>query len=216
MQAIRLGVNHYFGFEQDVLLSESSRKQHTYIVGQTGTGKTTLMKTMILSDMRAGKGMCVIDPHGELYHELVGLIPEERKADVVLFDPSDAAYPVGFNLLEFSNNEERESIIKEMRAILKRYIFEYFQYSSGDYAGAVFFQHMQNNMMLASSDLGNPGTILQVNNIFMQEGYWKRWLPLKWNNHVLKNWVENYLPNTDYFARIQGWDKFLGIISRLN
>ena len=200
-EAIRLGVNHYFGFEQDVLLSEASRKQHAYIVGQTGTGKTTLMKTMILSDMKAGNGICVIDPHGELYHELVGLIPDERIEDVVLFDPSDSDYPVGFNLLEFSNNEERESIIKEMRAILKRYVMEYYQYSSGEYAGAVFFQHMQNNMMLASSDLENPGTILQVNNIFMQEDYWKRWLPLKWDNFVLRNWVENYLPNIDYFAR---------------
>lgn len=199
--AMRLGVNHYFGFEQDVLVTESSRKQHAYIVGQTGTGKTTLMKTMILSDMKAGKGLCVIDPHGELYHELVGLIPEERKDDVVLFDPSDTEYPVGFNLLEFSNNDERVMIIKEMRAILKRYIMEYFQFSSGDFAGAVFFQHMQNNMMLVSSDFDKPGTILELNNIYTQRDYWKRYLPLKWDNYVLKNWVENYLPNTDYFTQ---------------
>ena len=119
---------------------------------------------------------------------------------MVLFDPSDTEFPVGFNLLEFSNNDERVMIIKEMRAILKRYIMEYFQYSSGDFAGAVFFEHMQNNMMLVSSDLSKPGTILELNNIYTQKDYWKRYLPLKWDNHVLRNWVENYLPNTDYFT----------------
>ena len=201
VEALYLGKNHYYGFEQDVVISQDSRKQHTYIIGQTGTGKTTLMKTMILSDMKAGRGVGVIDPHGELYQDLLEMIPEERKDDVVLFDPADVAYPVGFNLLEFKSNEEREAIIKEMRAILKRYIMEYFQFSSGDYAGSVFFQHMQNNMLLASSDMVNPGTILEVVNIFMKKDYWRRWLPLKWQNFVLENWVENYLPNTDYFSK---------------
>jgi hypothetical protein len=199
--ALYLGKNHYYGFEQDVVISQDSRKQHTYIIGQTGTGKTTLMKTMILSDMKAGRGVGVIDPHGELYQDLLEMIPEERKDDVVLFDPADVNYPVGFNLLEFTSNEEREAIIKEMRAILKRYIMEYFQFSSGDYAGSVFFQHMQNNMLLASSDIINPGTILEVVNIFMKKDYWRRWLPLKWQNFVLENWVESYLPNTDYFSK---------------
>jgi len=200
-KTIRLGVNHYYGFEQDVIISEEARRQHAYIVGQTGTGKTTLLKTMILSDLKAGHGLAVIDPHGEFYQDLLEIIPKDREEDVVLFNPSDTDYPVGFNLLEFSDEEERVSVIKEMRAVLKRYISEYFNYSSGDYAGAVFFQHMQNNMMLAASDLENPGTIIQVNNIFMQRDFWKRWLPLKWENPALQNWVDNYLSNTDYFAR---------------
>ena len=91
-----IGKNHYFGFEQDVIIPVDTRRQHTYIIGQTGTGKTTLMKTMILSDMKAGNGLAVIDPHGELFRDLLEMIPEERKEDVVLFDPSDVAFPVGF------------------------------------------------------------------------------------------------------------------------
>lgn len=199
--AILLGSNHYYGFEQDVVVSEAARRQHTYIIGQTGTGKTTLMKTMILSDLKAGSGLAVIDPHGELYEDLLSLIPEERKEDVVLFNPSDTDYPVGFNLLQVSHDDEREAIIKEMRAILKRYIFEYFQIQAGEYAGPVFFQHMQNNMLLASSDIDNPGTILEVSNIFLKDKYWKRWLPLKWKNHVLEDWVTNHLPKTNYLGR---------------
>jgi hypothetical protein len=196
--SIQLGVNHYFGFEQEVVIPEESRRQHTYIVGQTGTGKTTLMKTMILSDMKAGQGLTVIDPHGEMYYDLVGMIPEERKEDVVLFDPSDIKYPIGFNLLQVKDNEEREYIVKEMRAIMKRFSFEFYGLPSGEYYGPVFFTHVQNNMLLTMSDIDNPGTILEFYNIFSSRDYWKRWLPLKWKNQILDNWVKDTLPRTDY------------------
>jgi len=198
---ILLGQNHYYGFEQDVVISEDTRKQHTYIIGQTGTGKTTLMKSMILSDIKAGNGLAVIDPHGELYDDLLELIPEERKNDVVLFNPSDTDFPIGFNLLQVKHDDEREAVVKEMRAILKRYIFEYFNISQGEYAGPVFFQHLQNNMLLVTSDIENPGTIIELYNIFLKDDYWRRWLPLKWKNHILEQWVENYLPVVRYTAK---------------
>jgi energy-coupling factor transporter ATP-binding protein EcfA2 len=199
------------------MLSESTRGQHTYIIGQTGTGKTTLLKTMILADMKAGNGLAVIDPHGELYDDLLALIPENRKNDVVLLDPSETEFPVGFNLLHVKHDDEREAVIKEMRAILKRYIFEYYSITDGGYAGPVFFQHIQNNLLLASSDINNPGTILEANNIFIKPGYYQRWLPLKWQNHILSDWVTNSLPNIDYqsFSRDGGMygDYFSGKLS---
>ena len=195
---ILLGKNHFFGFEQDVVIPEDTRRQHTYIIGQTGTGKTTLMKTMILSDMKAGNGLAVIDPHGELYRELLEMIPEERKEDVVLFDPSDVEFPIGFNLLEVKEDEEKEYIVKEMRAILNRFLTEYFHINDGDIIGPIFFTHVQNNMLLAATDPDNPGTLIEFYNIFEKRDYWKRWLPLRNNNRWLKNWVENVLPNTDY------------------
>jgi hypothetical protein len=198
--SILIGRNHFLGFEQELMISESTRRQHTYIIGQTGTGKTTLMKTMILSDMKAGNGLAVIDPHGELYEDLLALIPENRKDDVVLFDPSDTQFPVGFNLLEVKAEDEREAVIKEMRAILKRYVFEYYSITDGGYAGPVFFQHIQNNLLLATSDISNPGTIVEATNIFLKPGFYKRWLPLKWENHVLHEWVRHNLPNIDYQA----------------
>lgn len=215
--SILLGRNHFLGFEQELMLSESTRGQHTYIIGQTGTGKTTLLKTMILADMKAGNGLAVIDPHGELYDDLLALIPENRKNDVVLLDPSETEFPVGFNLLQVKHDDEREAVIKEMRAILKRYIFEYYSITDGGYAGPVFFQHIQNNLLLASSDINNPGTILEANNIFIKPGYYKRWLPLKWQNHILSDWVTNSLPNIDYqsFSRDGGMygDYFSGKLS---
>lgn len=195
---ILLGKNRFFGFEQDVVIPEDTRRQHTYIIGQTGTGKTTLMKTMILSDMKAGNGLAVIDPHGELYQDLLEMIPEECKNDVILFDPSDVDFPVGFNLLEVKEDEEKEYIVKEMRAILNRFLSEFFQLRDGDILGPVFFSHVQNNMLLAASDKDNPGTLIEFYNIFEISGYWNRWLPLKTKNRWLKTWVDNTLPNTDY------------------
>ena len=126
------------------------------------------------------------------------MIPEERKEDVILLNPSDVDYPIGFNLLQVKDNEEREYIVKEMQAILKRFIFEYFNITSGDIAGPIFFQHMQNNMLLATSDAEIPGTMAEFINIFQSDDYWKRWLPLKWKNRQLENWVNDILPNTRY------------------
>jgi len=197
---ILIGVNRYFGYEQNVFLSEDTRRQHTYIVGQTGTGKTTLLKTMIASDMESGNGLAVIDPHGEFYKDILSIVPLSRRDDVVLIDPSDFQFPVGINLLEVKDGEERDFVVKELRAIFKRYIREFFEITSGEYYGPVFFQHVQNNLLLAMSDIENPGSIIEFFNIFMETNYWKRWLPLKWTNQQLTNWTDVILPNTDYNA----------------
>lgn len=195
-----IGVNRYSGYEQNVFLSEDTRRQHAYIVGQTGTGKTTLLKTMIASDMESGNGLAVIDPHGEFYKDLLSIVPLNRKDDVVLIDPSDFQYPVGLNLLEVRDGEERDLVVKELRAIFKRYIREFFEISSGEYYGPVFFQHVQSNLLLAMSDIENPGTIIEFFNIFMETDFWRRWLPLKWTNQQLTNWTDVVLPKTDYNA----------------
>jgi hypothetical protein len=199
---ILIGKNYYFGFEQNVIIPEDTRRQHTYIIGQTGTGKTTLMQTMILSDMKAGNGLAVIDPHGELYQDILEAIPEDRKEDVVLFDPSDVGFPIGFNLLEVSTEEEKEYIVKELRAILKRFFVEHFGITDiGGIIGPIFFTHVQNNLLLAMSDDDNPGTIVEFKAIFDSEDFWKRWLPLKWKNRLLENWTKEILPNTDYMRK---------------
>ncbi len=150
--------------------------------------------------MESGNGLAVIDPHGEFYKDLLSIVPLNRKDDVVLIDPSDFQYPVGLNLLEVRDGEERDLVVKELRAIFKRYIREFFEISSGEYYGPVFFQHVQSNLLLAMSDIENPGTIIEFFNIFMETDFWRRWLPLKWTNQQLTNWTDVVLPKTDYNA----------------
>lgn len=96
---------------QDVILSPDARRQGTYIVGTTGTGKTTLLKSIIFQDMVAGEGLCVLDPHGDMIDELLALVPPEREQDVVLFAPGDndqIACPLGLNILDCDRSDDRQ------------------------------------------------------------------------------------------------------------
>ena len=95
-----LGDNQHLGISQPVGLPYDARRRHVYIVGGTGTGKTTLIKTQALADIRAGRGLAVIDPHGDLATELRAQVPEDRQADLIYFDPADEACQLGLNLLK--------------------------------------------------------------------------------------------------------------------
>ena len=81
-------------------IKKSDRRKHVYVVGKTGTGKSTLLKNMIIQDMRGGEGVAVLDPHGQLIDELLDFVPEGRIDDVVIFNPADADYPISLNMLE--------------------------------------------------------------------------------------------------------------------
>jgi len=199
-----LGVNLYLGVKQEVFLPDKDRLNHMYVVGQTGTGKSTAIKTMILSDINSGKGCALIDPHGDLFEELIGLIPEERLDDVVIFDPSDSEYPVGLNLLEAATSDERYFVIREMQAIMRRLLDDQFGSFSKEIAGPVFYQHMQMNMLLAMSDPEQCGTLVEFYNIFQSKNYWKRWIPLKIEDPDLRFWVENTLTSMDYTTNRTG------------
>src|SRR5215213_8402220 len=96
-------------WEQDVPfgLKTADRRHHTYIVGKTGSGKTTLLYNLIVQDIAAGRGVGVIDPHGDLAYELLNAIPSHRSDDLVYFDPADHDYPIGINLLEHVPPAER-------------------------------------------------------------------------------------------------------------
>lgn len=95
-----VGANAFGGEVQEVGMTLEQRQKHTYILGKTGTGKTTLLKSSIYQDMLNGKGLAVLDPHGDMFRELLSLVPENRRKDVVVFDPSDRDYPIGLNILD--------------------------------------------------------------------------------------------------------------------
>ena len=183
---------------REVRIASSDRLRHAYVVGQTGTGKTTLLRTMILDDVDAGHGVCVIDPHGDLFHDLVDSIPEDRVDDVVLIDPTDSDWPVGLNLLEWRSEGERHFIAQEFTGILNRLLHDEFGASVSTMAGPVFFQHVRMNTLLAMSDPDNPGTLIDLYAIFEEPDFWRRWVPLKMRDVQLQRWVDNALPNADY------------------
>ncbi len=100
-EAVFRGTRHRFGIRKD------DRRRHIYIIGKTGMGKSTLLENMIFSDVHSGKGVGVIDPHGDLIEAVLRFIPKERSNDVILFDPSDGGFPISFNVLDCPDPDQR-------------------------------------------------------------------------------------------------------------
>lgn len=95
-----LGKTNFRGSNQIFGIQTQDRRRHMYIIGKTGMGKTTLLENMIFSDIQAGKGVAVVDPHGDLADAVLNFVPSHRTNDVIVFDPSDRDFPVAFNMLE--------------------------------------------------------------------------------------------------------------------
>lgn len=106
-----IGKNVHHGTSTPIGLTKAERERHMYIIGGTGNGKTTIMEYAIVQDIQNGKGVAVIDPHGDLAEKLLGYIPEDRIKDVIYFNPSDLQYPIGLNLLELPENLEGDDLI---------------------------------------------------------------------------------------------------------
>lgn len=95
-----LGCTNFRGLRQNFGIKAEDRRRHMYIIGKTGMGKSTLLENMIHDDIQEGKGVAVIDPHGDLAERVLTFVPSGRTNDVVLFDPADRDFPVSFNMLE--------------------------------------------------------------------------------------------------------------------
>jgi type IV secretory pathway TraG/TraD family ATPase VirD4 len=119
---IAFAKNLYAGGETTIGLTENERQKHVYIIGATGTGKTTMIQSMVKEDIEKGKGLCVIDPHGDLAESIIALIPKSRKDDFIYFNPDDIKHPVGLNLLELSPNEDEDEILREKELITESVI----------------------------------------------------------------------------------------------
>ncbi len=106
----QIGTSSSSGRDWAFGLEQADRRHHLYLIGQTGTGKTTLLRNLIVQDIEAGHGVGIIDPHGDLAHDLLNYIPRRRIEDVAFFNPSDLEYPVGFNLLNSVSADERHLV----------------------------------------------------------------------------------------------------------
>src|SRR5262249_22558827 len=119
-KGLLLGYNVYRGVKKEIRLSNEDRRRHVYIVGQTGTGKSTLIENMIVQDMLAGSGFAFIDPHGDAAEELLSMVPKDRTEDVIYFSPGDTQYPMGLNMFEFDTPDQKDFLIQEAINMLYR------------------------------------------------------------------------------------------------
>lgn len=115
-----MGKTNFRSQKSEYGLREDDRRRHVYIIGKTGMGKSTLLENMLFSDIQAGKGVAVIDPHGDLADAVLSFVPKNRTNDVILFDPADTAFPVAFNLLEGQNPEHRALVASGLVNVFKK------------------------------------------------------------------------------------------------
>jgi hypothetical protein len=118
-QNVHIGHRHVWGGEARLWLSRRSRRRHLYIVGQTATGKSTLLRNLIAQDIAAGAGCALIDPHGDLALEVMDAVPGQRVDDVIVVDPSDIEHPVGFNPFYRVPPDERSLMAANLTAAFK-------------------------------------------------------------------------------------------------
>lgn len=169
---IELVVNEHQGLEQPVMIGGDDRMLHTFIIGATGSGKSTLMEAMVLQDIRAGQGVAVIDPHGELVQAIIGKLPQERWQDVVLFDLLEKNRPMGFNLLEYRNIEERDLIIDELYLTLDRI------WDMRHVGGPIWESNFRGMLKCLMGDRKHPDfvpTLLEFTSCYLEEGF-RKWL----------------------------------------
>jgi hypothetical protein len=114
-----IGTTINWGESQPVELPPEDRRQHVYVVGQTGTGKTSLLRNLILQDIHEGRGVGFIDPHGDVAEELLNCIPPHRTDDVAYFNPADLEYPVGLNPLHKSPRDQHHLVVDNIISTLK-------------------------------------------------------------------------------------------------
>ena len=177
-----IGVNDHNGTQQNVSFGIDERLKHTHIIGATGTGKSTLIASLIVQDCQNGLGLVLFDPHGDLVDDVIAHIPENRIRDVVLIDPSDTEYPVGLNILEAHNDIEKEILSSDLVASFRR-----LSTSWGDQMNAVFA-----NAILAMLESNEGGTLHDLRRFLIEKEFRHNFLKEVHDPSVLYYWHKVY------------------------
>lgn len=162
--------------------SKDDRRRHFYIVGQTGTGKTSLLREMIRQDILKGHGVAVIDPHGDLIESTLANIPKERIDNIILFEPFDLDNPMGLNMLEWEYPEQKDFAVQEMIAIFHKLF-------PPEIIGPMFEHYMRNAMLALMADKSNPGTLVEIPRIFTDDEFMEARLKHV-SDHVVRSFWE--------------------------
>lgn len=185
-----IGKSIYRGEEKNVYFSnDSDRRRHFYIIGQTGTGKTSLMQEMICQDIANGKGVGVIDPHGDLVESILANIPKSRADDVILFEPFDIENPMGLNMLEWETSDQKDFLVSEMIMIFSKLF-------PPEIIGPMFEHYMRNAMLALMANKDEPGTLVEISRIFTDQDFMEKRLQHVTDPLVRSFWLREWRQTT--------------------
>lgn len=180
---------NFRGAERTFGIRASDRRQHMYIMGKTGTGKTTLLKNLALQDISNGAGLAIVDPHGSFVEEVLERIPRHRRDDVIYFNPADADYPIGFNVLEVPNPKYKHLVASDLMGIFTKIWANVW---------SARMEYILSNCVLALLD--TPGTtLLGITRILVDKEYRKKILDNVKDPVVRSFWTQEYETWRDQF-----------------
>lgn len=177
-----LGKTNFRGHTENFGIREDDRRRHIYIVGKTGMGKSTLLENMIFSDIQSGKGLAVIDPHGDLADAVINFVPPHRTNDVIIFDPSDTEFPVSFNMLECANPANRHLVASGVVGVFKKIFGE---------SWGPRLEHILRNTLLALIEAQGT-TMLGIMRILVDDKYRQGILRQVSDPMVLSFWNDEF------------------------
>ncbi len=196
-----LGYNEFRGVKKQIRLGTNDRRRHTYFIGQTGTGKTSLLNNLAYQDMMDGKGFAFIDPHGDAAEELLGVVPRERVEDVIYFCPGDMENPVGLNLFEFETQDQRDFLIQESISML------YKLYDPG-HTGIIGprYEHWFRNAALTIMSDPAGSTFIDVPQVFNDQSFTDEKLKYVTDQTVLDFWNKEMAQTSEANkSEVLGW-----------
>jgi len=179
---VLLGLNFHEDISRPIILRPDQRVRHLHVIGASGSGKSTLLFNLAIQDIAAGRGIGILDPHGDLVDEILGEIPEHRKSDVVLFDPSDNLNSPGLNVLSANSPEEKDLLASDLVAVFRR-----FSTSWGDQMNSVLANAIQ--AILESSQ---GGTLLELRRFLVDRLFRASFLKTVKDPATVHYWSKEY------------------------
>lgn len=191
-KGLYLGMSSYRGIAKPVFIGDDDRRRHMYIIGKTGVGKSELLKQMIMQDIHDGKGVAVIDPHGDLIEDILKLMPSQRAEDVILFDPSDTDRPLGLNMLEANTEQEKHYIVSAIIGLM----YKLYDPNKTGIIGPRFEHSIRNAMLTVMYEKGS--TFIEVVRALTDMNFVQELLPKVEDPIVRRFWTDQIAQTNDF------------------
>lgn len=200
-EGLLLGYNIFRGVKKPIRLALGDRQRHMYVVGQTGTGKSTFLENLALQDMLSGEGFAFVDPHGDTAEKLLAMVPRERTEDVIYFSPADMDYPMGLNLFEFDTVDQKDFLIQEAINML----YKLYDPQRQGIIGPRYEHWFRNAALTLMADPGGA-TFIDIPKVFTDNKYAKQKLAFVKDQTVLDFWNKEMAQTSDYHkSEVLGW-----------
>lgn len=192
MEGLYLGRSTYRGLSRPVHISDDDRRRHMYIIGKTGTGKSEFLKQMIMQDIKNGKGLAVIDPHGDLVEDILQMMPPERAEDVILFDPADTSRPMSLNMLEAETEEQKHYVVSSLIGLM----YKLFDPNKTGIIGPRFEHAIRNAMLTVMYAKGS--TLIELVRALTDQAFVQEILPLVDDPIIRRYWTDQIAQTSDF------------------